>query len=134
LVGSQYNDTLTGDGNDNFIEGGLGNDALAGGLGSDTASYAGATAGVTVSLASQGVGQNTVNAGTDTLSGFENLAGSAFNDSLTGDATPTPFRAARATTRSTRARPRLVSWTCWTVASAPIPLPSRVPRLPSRPH
>ncbi|MFL6843435.1 MAG: M10 family metallopeptidase C-terminal domain-containing protein [Allosphingosinicella sp.] len=86
LVGSQYNDTLTGDGNDNFIEGGLGADTLVGGLGSDTASYAGAAAGVTVSLALQGAGQNTVNAGTDTLSGFENLAGSGFNDSLTGDA------------------------------------------------
>jgi Ca2+-binding RTX toxin-like protein len=86
LIGSQYNDTLTGDGNDNFIEGGLGTDTLVGGGGNDTASYAGATAGVTVSLALQGSAQNTVNAGTDTLSGFENLAGSAFNDSLTGDA------------------------------------------------
>jgi Ca2+-binding RTX toxin-like protein len=86
LVGSQYNDTLTGDGNANVIEGGLGNDTLVGGLGNDTASYAGATAGVTASLGLQGAGQNTINAGTDTLSGFENLAGSAFNDSLTGDA------------------------------------------------
>jgi VCBS repeat-containing protein len=86
LIGSALNDTLTGDGNDNVIEGGLGNDTLVGGLGSDTASYAGAAAGVTVSLALQGSAQNTVNAGTDTLSGFENLAGSAFNDSLTGDA------------------------------------------------
>ncbi|HEV7660426.1 MAG TPA: VCBS domain-containing protein [Allosphingosinicella sp.] len=86
LIGSALNDTLTGDGNDNFIEGGLGNDTLVGGLGNDTASYAGATAGATVSLALQGAGQNTVNAGTDTLSGFENLLGSGFNDSLTGDA------------------------------------------------
>ena len=86
LVGSQYNDTLTGDGADNVIEGGLGNDTLVGGLGDDTASYAGATAGVTVSLALQGGAQATGNAGSDTLSGFENLAGSAFNDSLTGDA------------------------------------------------
>jgi len=85
LVGSALNDTLTGDGNDNVIEGGLGNDSLAGGLGNDTASYAGATAGVAVSLALQGVAQNTVSAGTDTLGGFENLAGSGFNDSLTGD-------------------------------------------------
>ncbi len=86
LVGSQYNDTLTGDGNDNVIEGALGNDTLVGGLGNDTASYAGATAGVTASLALQGSAQNTVNAGNDTLSGFENLLGSGFNDSLTGDA------------------------------------------------
>ena len=29
--------------------------------------------------------QNTIGAGTDTLSGFENLTGSAFNDTLTGN-------------------------------------------------
>lgn len=86
LVGSQLNDTLIGDGNDNVIEGGLGADLIAGGSGIDTASYAGATAGVTVSLGAQGMAQDTVNAGTDTLSGFENLLGSAFNDTLTGDA------------------------------------------------
>jgi Ca2+-binding RTX toxin-like protein len=86
LIGSQYNDTLTGDTNDNILEGGLGNDTLTGGNGNDTASYAGATAGVTVSLALQGAGQNTVNAGTDTLSGFEGLLGSSFADNLTGDA------------------------------------------------
>ena len=86
LIGSQYNDTLIGDAGNNVIEGGLGNDTLVGGLGIDTASYAGAAAGVTVSLGLQGAAQNTVNAGSDTLSGFENLAGSAFNDTLTGDA------------------------------------------------
>jgi len=85
LVGSQYNDTLTGDSGDNVIEGGLGNDTLTGGAGSDTASYAGAAAGVAVALGLTGA-QNTVGAGTDTLGGFENLLGSAFNDSLTGDA------------------------------------------------
>jgi len=85
LVGSNYNDTLIGDNNDNVLEGGLGNDTLTGGGGNDTASYAGATAAVTVSLALQGAGQAT-GAGTDTLSGFENLQGSGFNDSLTGDA------------------------------------------------
>lgn len=84
LVGSSLNDTLIGDGNDNVIEGGSGNDVLIGGGGVDTVSYAGASAGVTVSLAT-GSAQNTVNAGTDTLSGFENLQGSAFGDTLTGD-------------------------------------------------
>ncbi|MDV3456863.1 M10 family metallopeptidase C-terminal domain-containing protein [Sphingomonas sp. HF-S4] len=85
LVGSALNDTLTGDGNNNVIEGGLGNDVLVGGGGIDTASFAGAASGVTVSLALQGAAQNT-GAGSDTLSGFENLEGSGFNDSLTGDA------------------------------------------------
>lgn len=85
LVGSALNDTLTGDGNNNVIEGGLGDDILVGGGGIDTASFAGASSGVTVSLAAQGSAQNT-GAGSDTLSGFENLEGSAFNDTLTGDA------------------------------------------------
>jgi Ca2+-binding RTX toxin-like protein len=85
LVGSQYNDTLSGDGGDNVIEGALGADILVGGGGNDTASYAGAVGGVTVSLGLQGSAQGTVNAGTDILSGFTNLAGSGFNDSLTGD-------------------------------------------------
>ena len=46
-------------------------------------SYEHAAAGVTVSLATTSA-QNTVGAGTDTLSGFENLTGSAYDDSLTG--------------------------------------------------
>ncbi len=87
LIGSQYNDTLIGDANANIIEGGLGNDTLSGGAGDDTASYAGSTAGVTVSLALQGAAQNTGAAGTDTLAEFENLQGSALNDNLSGDAT-----------------------------------------------
>ena len=57
-----------------------------GAAGSDTASYADAAAAVTVSLALQGTAQNTVGAGTDTLFNFENLTGSAFNDTLTGNA------------------------------------------------
>jgi serralysin len=44
--------------------------------------------GVTVSLAVAGA-QNTVGAGSDTLTGIENLTGSSFNDVLTGDAGPT---------------------------------------------
>ncbi|MNN33095.1 Poly(beta-D-mannuronate) C5 epimerase 2 [compost metagenome] len=63
---------------------GPGNDLLDGGTGSDTASYAHATAGVTVNLGLLGA-QNTLGAGTDTLTGIENLVGSNFNDTLTGD-------------------------------------------------
>lgn len=85
LIGSSLNDTLIGDNGNNVIEGGLGNDTLTGGAGRDTASYAGSAVGVSVSLNLQGAGQNTNGAGTDLLSGFENLLGSAFNDTLTGD-------------------------------------------------
>jgi len=87
IIGSAKNDILTANGADNTVEGGAGNDILAGGLnetGGDTASYVGAIAGVTVDLSNVGM-QNTVGAGRDTLSGFENLTGSAFNDKLTGD-------------------------------------------------
>src|SRR5450631_93919 len=94
LTGSDYNDTLTGDGNANVITGGAGNDTLSGGAGndtltggsgSDTADYSNATAGVTVNL-STATAQNTVGAGTDTLSSMENLTGSNYDDSLTGTA------------------------------------------------
>jgi len=84
IIGSAYHDTITGDGADNVIEGGLGNDILNGGAGSDTASYTSAGSGVTVSLAVSSP-QNTGGAGTDTLSNFENLLGSAYNDTLIGD-------------------------------------------------
>jgi Ca2+-binding RTX toxin-like protein len=85
LIGSALNDTLIGNADANVIEGGRGDDTLIGGAGNDTASYAGASAGVTVSLALQGAAQNTGVTGNDTLTGFQNLLGSAFNDTLTGD-------------------------------------------------
>ena len=85
LRGSNFNDILTGNGGTNILNGGAGNDVLNGDAGSDTASYETASAGVTVSLAIAGP-QNTVGAGTDTLSNFENLRGSNFNDTLTGNA------------------------------------------------
>ncbi|MBM3964384.1 MAG: DUF4347 domain-containing protein, partial [Planctomycetes bacterium] len=84
LQGSANADTLTGDANNNIIDGGAGNDTLNGGAGTDTVSYASATAGVTVSLATT-TAQNTVGAGTDTITNFENLTGSAYADTLTGD-------------------------------------------------
>jgi Ca2+-binding RTX toxin-like protein/uncharacterized protein (DUF2141 family) len=82
LIGSDFDDVLTGDKGVNQIAGGAGNDSLNGGLGIDTVSYAEAGAAVTVSLLS---GQATGGAGTDQLLGFENILGSAFNDSLTGN-------------------------------------------------
>ncbi|CAN7629447.1 retention module-containing protein [Pseudomonas sp. LjRoot263] len=82
-AGSGNNEMHGGAGND-LLFSGPGNDWLDGGTGNDTASYAHATAGVTVDL-SLLTAQNTVGAGTDTLTGIENLTGSNFNDSLTGD-------------------------------------------------
>ena len=93
VVGSDFNDTLTGDASaniltagagDDMLEGGAGADRLDGGAGIDTASYAGATGAVTVSLAT-GTGTAGDAAG-DMLVDIENLTGSAFADRLTGDA------------------------------------------------
>lgn len=84
LIGSDFNDTLTGDGAANVITGGAGDDTLNGVGGIDTVSYATAAAGITVSLASV-FAQNTGGAGIDTISNFENILGSAFADTLTGD-------------------------------------------------
>ncbi|MGF6202373.1 beta strand repeat-containing protein, partial [Pseudomonas laurylsulfatiphila] len=89
------NDVLTAGSGNNELHGGAGNDllfsgpgidTLDGGTGIDTASYAHATAGVTVDL-SLLAAQNTFGAGTDTLTAIENLTGSNFNDTLTGNNT-----------------------------------------------
>jgi len=85
LIGSQYNDTLTGGTGSDTLLGGAGNDTLNGGDGSDTASYGGATSGVVVSLGittAQAVGGGQ---GTDTLISIENLIGSNYADTLTGN-------------------------------------------------
>ena len=83
-------ENLTGSNFDDTLEGNAGNNVLIGGLGTDTVSYAHAASGanglgVTVNLATTSA-QNTVTAGSDTLSGFENLTGSEFNDTLAGTA------------------------------------------------
>ena len=94
IIGSDNNDTLTGDGQANVIIGGLGDDILTGGGGNDTVSYANAQASVFVDLAA---GTGTVDTsgngepdsvGTDevdTLSGFLNAIGSDNNDTIAGD-------------------------------------------------
>jgi Ca2+-binding RTX toxin-like protein len=83
LRGTNFNDSLSGDAGANELEGGAGADVLNGRDGIDTASYVHSAAGVTVSLAtgfaSGGAAQG------DTLTGFENLRGSAFADTLVGD-------------------------------------------------
>lgn len=85
INGSTGNDTINGgDGHDTII-GGAGSDLMLAGNGTDTVSYRGTVASVTASLAITAA-QNTVGAGTDTLSGFENLMGGFASDKLTGNA------------------------------------------------
>ena len=83
INGLAGNDTLSGLGGDDIIQGGLGADAMDGGAGIDTLSYANATETVEVHLndATADCGE----AAGDTMSGFENLIGSAFSDGLRGD-------------------------------------------------
>ena len=84
LIGSRYNDILTGDSGDNILEGGAGADELEGAGGSDTASYAGSSAAVRVNL-SYGRGDGGDAQG-DRLISIESLIGSDHDDTLVGDA------------------------------------------------
>jgi Ca2+-binding RTX toxin-like protein len=84
LKGNNLANNIRGGGSDDYIDGGAGNDILFGEGGTDTLSYISATVGVTVNL-SLNTAQNTVGAGIDTISGFENLIGTAKADRLLGN-------------------------------------------------
>ncbi len=78
---------LTGNGLDNVLYAGVGNNVLNGSTGSDTVSYTygvKGTTGVKINLL-LGTGQSTGGSGTDTLTAIENLSGSRYNDTLTGN-------------------------------------------------
>jgi len=77
-------ENLRGSNFDDILLGNAGNNVLNGAAGTDVVSYAGATAGVRVDLGLT-TAQDTIGAGTDTLSNFEKLRGSNFNDTLTGN-------------------------------------------------
>ncbi len=83
IIGSNYDDTLTGNSSNNIIDGGTGNDNIDGGTGTDTISYASTTSAVTVNLST---GSATGGAGNDTLLNIENITGSSYDDTLTGNA------------------------------------------------
>lgn len=97
LVGYAGDDTLLGGDGDDTLEGGLGADTLNGGANSasgastssgDTARYVRSAAAVTVDLKLTGAqtSANGSDALGDTLVGIENVVGSAYNDTITGDA------------------------------------------------
>jgi Ca2+-binding RTX toxin-like protein len=86
LFGESGNDTLNGDSGFDFLNGGLGNDTLNGGSSIDVAelSFNEQTHGVvadllTMTALDDGAG------GMDNLIGIENLWGSVYDDTLTGD-------------------------------------------------
>jgi len=88
LTGSSAANALTGAAGDDVLSGGAGADHLDGGDGTDTADYdpdpGHNTVGVTVDLAAGTASGG--NAQGDVLVGIENLAGTAYADTLTGDA------------------------------------------------
>lgn len=75
---------VAGNGGANTITGGGGNDTLDGGAGVDTVSYADEVTPVTVDLSVAGP-QTTGDAGTDTLTNFENVTGGSAGDVLKGN-------------------------------------------------
>lgn len=102
LIGSKFDDVLTGNsqnnqinggegvdtiaagGGNDIIIGGLGADKLDGGTGFDTVSYFGSVDGVVVDLVAQTATGG--HATGDIISGFENATGGDGNDTLTGNA------------------------------------------------
>ena len=84
IGGSDYDDQLTGNAEDNRLLGGGGADTIDGGGGNDFIYYLFSDAGVTISLAT-GTGQGGSAEG-DTLTGIERVFGSDHADYLIGDA------------------------------------------------
>ncbi len=93
VLGSGADDAITGDGAANILAGSAGDDTidggdeadtLVGGDGKDTVSFASSKGAVTVDL-----GKGTAKgAGSDTLDGFENVAGSGKGDTINGNKGP----------------------------------------------
>jgi len=83
IIGSNYNDTITGDAGDNAVEGYVGADTINGGDGNDTLIYIHAAAAVWVNL-STGTG-NWSDATGDVFSNFENISGSNYADHIIGN-------------------------------------------------
>lgn len=83
LNGGSGNDTLDGGDGDDTLVGGTGDDILIGGTGWDTADYTGTTVGLNADLST---GIVTSGFDTDTLSGIEQINGTAASDVIRGDA------------------------------------------------
>ena len=82
-LSNAWNETFYGLAGNDTIAGGAGGDMMDGGAGTDTATYAGSTAGVTVTLQA-GTASGGYATG-DRLVSIENLTGSSWGDWLTGN-------------------------------------------------
>jgi Ca2+-binding RTX toxin-like protein len=87
FAGTASDDRIVGYAGNDFFAGSAGNDIFDGGSGIDTVSYAAAGGKVSVVLDDGDLGQAIgKNQGSDIFRLIENVVGSAFNDSLSGDA------------------------------------------------
>jgi Ca2+-binding RTX toxin-like protein len=84
LDGGPGNDTVMGAGGDDLLGGWTGNDTLDGGSGSDVADFSDSPRKVKVNLTRS----SATGLGTDRLKAIEDVLGSNFGDSLTGNAAP----------------------------------------------
>lgn len=79
VVLNEGGDTVDGGDGDDLIDGGDGVDSLNGGLGIDILGNLDSTAGMTIDLSTQ------TDSHGDTLAGFENVLGTVFDDTITGN-------------------------------------------------
>jgi Ca2+-binding RTX toxin-like protein len=79
LTGNSANNTITGGSGDDILIGGAGADTLKGGSGSDSASYATATAAITINL---NTGVHTGDAAGDTFDSIEAFIGTNYGDTF----------------------------------------------------
>lgn len=84
VIGNVGNDVLNGSFLNDTLRGAAGADLLIGGAGTDVASYEGSNVGVTVNLATGAASGG--HATGDRFSSIENVLGSSFEDTLTGNA------------------------------------------------
>jgi Ca2+-binding RTX toxin-like protein len=84
LFGGAGNDRLDGGSGADTLAGGAGADTLIGGVGTDTADYSASSGAVNVNI-NDALTESGGDAAGDSLTGIENLIGSAGNDTLTGN-------------------------------------------------
>jgi Ca2+-binding RTX toxin-like protein len=84
LLGGGGDDFLIGENGDDSLDGGLGADLLDGGAGNDTASYTNAISALSVTLTETG-GSAVTGTDVDTLISIENVTGSQFGDFIAGN-------------------------------------------------
>lgn len=82
IIGTYGDETILGEDGNDIIRGGQGADILNGGNGIDTVSYAGSWDALVLNLATNAASGG--DATGDTITGFENVVGSDYNDSITG--------------------------------------------------